>query len=84
MPQYLEMALGVKRALGILLRLLKNESSDAQILAPICLHKVPSYLPFLCLARQRIWPANESYDRHNDVTIAHILHNENTVYLEYL
>ena len=50
-PQYLEMALGVKRALGILLRLLKNESSDAPILAPMCLHKGPSYLPFLCLAQ---------------------------------
>ena len=60
------MALGVKRALGILQRLRKNESSDAPIwnLAPYVVIRGQVTSPCSALTAQRIWSANEtmSYD----------------------
>ena len=60
-PQWLEMALGVKRALGTLLGLIKKESSDTWIWNVaqyvVIKGKVTS---FSALPAQRIWPANET------------------------
>ena len=52
-PQWLKLAFGVKQALGILLtsgKKWKLKRADLEC-GPICRHKGPSYLPFLCLAR---------------------------------
>ena len=65
-PQWLEMLIGVNQALGILLRLWENESSNAPIWKcssnVIMRGRVTS--PFSALPAQRIWPAHEklSYD----------------------
>ena len=60
-PQWLEMVIGLNRALGILLCLGENESSDGPIwnLAPneILRSKVTS--PFSALPTQRMWPTHE-------------------------
>ena len=53
--QWLEMLIGVNQALGILLRLWENESSNAPIF-PLCHHKGKGYLPFLCFAHTEFGP----------------------------
>ena len=51
-PQWLKLVLCVKRALGILLAYEKMEAQAADLeCGPVCRHKGPSYLPFLCLIR---------------------------------
>ena len=52
-PQWLKLAFGVKRALGVLLafgkkRRLKRAELEC---GPICRHKGSKLLPFLCLTR---------------------------------
>ena len=63
-PKSLEMTLGVKRAVGILLRL--KESANALIwdLSPYIVIREKVTSPFSALPAQRIWPPNEtmSYD----------------------
>jgi hypothetical protein len=52
-PQWLNLAFGVKRARGILLRLWKKwklKRADLEC-GPICHHRGPRYLAFLCPAR---------------------------------
>ena len=63
-PQWLEMALGVKLALGILLRLSKNESSDRPFwnLAPNVVIKA-RLPPLSQLCSPREFGPTMSYDR---------------------
>ena len=50
-PQKQKIGLGVKQAVGILLRLWKNESSNVLIWGQV---------PFSALPAQRIWPVNKT------------------------
>ena len=65
-PQWLEMTLGVKQALGIS-AFEKKQLSDVPIwnLAPFVIIRGQVTSPFSAFPAQRIWPANEtmSYDR---------------------
>ena len=61
-PQWLKLAFGVKRALGVLLAYEEKEGSSALIwnVVPYVVIKDLSSSPFSAMPAQRIWPANET------------------------
>ena len=58
-PQWLKLAFGVKRALGVLLAFEENGGSSSLIwnVVPHVVIKHLSSSPFSALSAQRIWPA---------------------------
>ena len=61
-PQWLKLAFGVKRALGVLLALEENGGSSALIwnVVPYVVIKDLSSSPYPAWPAQRRWPANET------------------------
>ena len=79
-PQWLKLAFGVKRTLGILLAFENNGGSSALFwnVVPYVVIKDLSSSPFSAFPAQRIWPANET--RPCELLVCMITHTVTQVF----
>jgi hypothetical protein len=81
-PQWLKLAFGVKRALGVLLAFEENGGSSTLIwnVLPYVILKDLSSSPFSALPAQRIWPANETRPCERHMCVCVIAHTVTQVF----